>query len=331
MATELGILSYSANTLSYHPSATVDELLGHVADNANSFITCTGFGEDRSAVKVLLAHFGLPMTLAEDIIDDTSVEFVGEAEHFLYLEHAVPVLLPGQSVPEPARISFILGGTYLLLFEKAAAPIFSKTLHRIISGQSKAQRYGSDYLLYLLLRASVLEHYQVTFLHFNTRLDNLEDMVLANPAEEGAYREILVAREELKPWNIPLLELEDFLEFVTDAESDFITPATSRYYTKSLYREVGDLLDAYLRLRQWLKEIMDLHMAAVNRRANKVMQLLTVVATIFLPLTFITSLYGMNFANMPELDEPWAYPAVLAVLLLIALGSLYYMKRRDWI
>ena len=71
-------------------------------------------------------------------------------------------------------------------------------------------------------------------------------------------------------------------------------------------------------------------MASVSRRANKVMQLLTVVATIFLPLTFITSLYGMNFVNMPELREPWGYPAVLLVLLVVAVGSLIYMKRRDW-
>ncbi len=330
MATELALLSYSPTTLDYTPCASVDEVISRIDDQAYSFISCLGFGEDRSDVEALLRHFDLPPSLAEDIIDDTSVEFEGETDRFLYLEHAVPVYPGGKTVPMPVRVSFVLGASHLILFEKSDAPIFTKTFRRILGGQSKAQRYGPDYMLYLLLRAAIVEHYQIAFLRLNTRLDDLEDMVLANPAEEEAYQEILVAREELKPWNIPLLELEDFLEFVKDAESRLITRETSRFYTKSLFREVRDLLDSYARLRQWLKEIMELHMASVSRRANKVMQLLTVVATIFLPLTFITSLYGMNFVNMPELREPWAYPVVLLLLLFIAVGSLVFMKRRNW-
>ncbi len=330
MATELALLTYTSTTLDYIPCSSVDELISRIDDQAYSFISCLGFGEDRSDVEALLRHFDLPPTLAEDIIDDTSVEFEGETDRFLYLEHAVPVYPSGKTVPMPVRVSFVLGASYLILFEKSDAPIFTKTFRRILGGQSKAQRFGPDYMLYLLLRAAIVEHYQIAFLRLNTRLDDLEDMVLANPAEEEAYEEILVAREELKPWNIPLLELEDLLEFVKDAESRLITRETSRFYTKSLYREVRDLLDSYARLRQWLKEIMELHMASVSRRANKVMQLLTVVATIFLPLTFITSLYGMNFVNMPELREPWAYPVVLLLLLFIAVGSLVFMKRRNW-
>lgn len=330
MATELALLTYSPTTLDYVPCASVDEVISRMDEQAYSFISCLGFGENRSDVEALLRHFDLPPSMAEDIIDDTSVEFEGETERFLYLEHAVPVYLNGDPAPTAVRVSFVLGTSYLILFEKSDAPIFTKTFRRILSGQSKAQRYGPDYMLYLLLRAAIVEHYQVTFLRLNTRLDDLEDMVLANPAEEVAYQEILVAREELKPWNIPLLELEDFLEFVKDAESHLITEETTRFYSKFLYREVRDLLDNYTRMRQWLKEVMELHMASVSRRANKVMQLLTVVATIFLPLTFITSLYGMNFVNMPELREPWGYPAVLLVLLVVAVGSLIYMKRRDW-
>lgn len=330
MGTELALLTYSPTALDYYPCASVAEVISRMDEQSISFISCLGFGDDRTEVEALLRQFDLPPALAQDIIDDTSVEFEGETERYLYLEHAVPVYLNGDSAPSAVRVSFILGASYLILFEKSDAPIFTKTFRRILSGQSRAQRYGPDYMLYLLLRAAIVEHYQVTFLRLNTRLDELEDMVLANPAEEEAYQEILVAREELKPWNIPLLELEDFLEFVKDAESRLITEETTRFYTRFLYREVRDLLDSYARLRQWLKEIMELHMASVSRRANKVMQLLTVVATIFLPLTFITSLYGMNFTNMPELNQPWAYPAVLLVLLLIAGGSLLYMKRRGW-
>ncbi len=103
-----------------------------------------------------------------------------------------------------------------------------------------------------------------------------------------------------------------------------------RYFAKDLNREVESLLAYYDRLHLWLKEVMDLHMANVGRNANRVMQLLAVIATIFLPLTFISSVYGMNFVNMPELKHPLGYVFALSLMLAVAIGSLLFMKRRRW-
>ncbi len=130
----------------------------------------------------------------------------------------------------------------------------------------------------------------------------------------------MIAREGIKPWNEPLLELEDFLEYIKDAESKFISDSVAKFFTKSLLREIETLLNSYDRLRAMLKEVMDLHMGNVERNTGRVNQLLTIIATVFLPITFIASIYGMNFEYMPELEQPWGYPAVLLLMASVALG-----------
>ncbi len=125
-------------------------------------------------------------------------------------------------------------------------------------------------------------------------------------------------------------QLEDFLEYVKDAESKFITDRVTKYFTKSLLREVGALLNHYDRLRGILKEIISLHMSNIERNTGRVNQLLTVIATVFLPITFIASIYGMNFKYMPELEKPWGYPAVLILMAVVAMGLLIFMRRRRW-
>ncbi|HEY1407499.1 MAG TPA: CorA family divalent cation transporter, partial [Promineifilum sp.] len=154
--------------------------------------------------------------------------------------------------------------------------------------------------------------------------------VLEGQGRESAYREILATREEPKSWNEPLLEMEGFLEYVKDAESKFISAENARHFTKSLYREFESLLSYHDRMRGYLTEIMGLHMANIERRASRVNQLLTVIATVFLPITFIASIYGMNFEYMPELTKPWGYPAVLLLMASVAIGLLAFMKRRGW-
>ena len=125
--------------------------------------------------------------------------------------------------------------------------------------------------------------------------------------------------------------MENFLEYVEDAESKFITVEAGKYFTKSLLREVETLLGNYDRLRVMLKEVMDLHMGNVERNTGRVNQLLTVIATIFLPITFIASIYGMNFEYMPELKQPWGYPAVLTFMA-GACGLMFRaFKRSGWL
>lgn len=329
LPTRYSIVTYDADQMTSYDCDTIDEVMKQLRTGGVNWITLRDV-HDEAAILRLLDHFNLNTFLLDEILDENLMLFETEYENCLYLEYVVPHYVPETKQHEQSKGSFILGRDFLVLYEHDIHGLFARTRRRILSHQTKAQRFGPDYLLYLLLRAAVVEHYQITFKRLTRELEELEDYVLASDGREEVFQDILAVRENVKPWNEPLLDLEDFLEYVKDAESRFISPETAKQFTKYLIREVGEMLDYYDRLHLWMKEVMDLHMANVSRKANRIMQLLTVIATIFLPLTFISSLYGMNFQYMPELGWRLGYPAALLLMAVVAFGLIAFMKRRKW-
>lgn len=323
------VVTYDAHGISEHLCRDLDEAFGYYAPGRVNWITVRDVHDDAELMR-LLEFFELEASLLGEILDEMPSQFEIEYQNCLYLEYVVPHTDLETDRLEPSKGSFILGRDFVILYEHDVHGLFARTRRRILGQQTKAMHHGPDYLLYLLLRAAIVEHYQLTFKKLTLKLEALEDVVLDSGGRQETYQEILSVREEVKPWNDPLLELQDFLEFVKDAESRFISDQSMKLFTKDLDREVADLLDYYDHLHTWLKEIMDLHMANVQTRANRVMQLLTVIATIFLPLTFVASVYGMNFRHMPLLEHPLGFWIALLFMVALALGGLAYMRNRRW-
>lgn len=329
MTTRISLVKYIPTALESFECDDIDELLGYIAPVRNNWITIRGI-QDRPSLEKLLGFFHIDLALVDHMLDESLFAFDGEYENCLYLEYAVPIYENAQAQPHDVRGSFILGKNFLILYQKSGEGIFTRTRKHIMAGATKFQHYGTDYLLYLLLRAAVGDHYFNAFRYLNKKLEDLEDDVLAHPGQERMFQGILSLREEIKPLWEYIYELEDFIEFLVDTDSQFVSKDTNRLFTKYLYREAQENLAAYERLRLRLKEVLDLHIANINTNAARVTQVLTVIATIFLPITFIASIYGMNFDYMPELRQPWGYPAVLLLMLAVASGILIFMKRRGW-
>ena len=323
------IVVYDVDSIRSFDCHSIDDLLGQADLTRVNWVTVRDV-HNEDELRRLLNYFGVDEIILPDILDEGQVEFETEFESCLYLEYMVPYLDEKTQMLFQSKGSFILTTNALILYEHQLHSLFSRMRRRALSRQTHVMEYGPDYLLYLLIRAVIVEHFQHGFKHLIVDLEKLEDYVLVGQGREGVYREILEARERIKPWNEPLLELEDFLEYIKDAESKFITDSVAKFFTKSLLREIETLLNSYDRLRAMLKEVMDLHMGNVERNTGRVNQLLTIIATVFLPITFIASIYGMNFEYMPELEQPWGYPAVLILMASVALGLIIFMKRRRW-
>lgn len=323
------IVVYNAEEIQSFDCQNIDELLKQADLTRVNWVTVRDVHNEEELVK-LLDYFNIDRFLLPDILDEGQMEFEAEYENCLYLEYMVPYLDEEYQTLVQSKGSFILTSNALILYEHQLHGLFSRMRRRALNKQTHIMEHGPDYLLYLLIRAVVVEHFQHGFKHLTLELEELEDYVLEGQGREDVYRVILTTRESLKPWNEPLLELEDFLEYIKDAESKFITEPIAKFFTKSLLREIETLLDYYDRLRLLLKEVMDLHMGNVERNTGRVNQMLTIIATVFLPITFIASIYGMNFDYMPELQQPWAYPAVLMLMAIVAISLLIFMKRRRW-
>jgi magnesium transporter len=323
------VVTYDAASIEAFECQSIDQLLQHVDPDRVNWVTVRDVHDEAEMARLLDAFRVDPVVLTE-ILDEGQKQFEIEYDNCLYLEYRVPYLSEMRNRLEVSSGSLVLGVNFVILYEHQVHGLFSRTRLRAISRQTKVQQHGADYLFYLLLRAVVVDQYQQGFKHLTVELEDLEDFVLNGQGRDTVYRVILRMREEIKPWNEPLLELEDFLEYLKDAESKFVSDDVAKYLTKSLYREVESLLSFYDRLRGYMAEIMGLHMGNIERNTGRVNQLLTVIATIFLPITFIASIYGMNFEYMPELQQPWGYPAVLLLMALVAVSLLVFMKRRGW-
>jgi magnesium transporter len=323
------IVVYNAEEIRSFDCHNIDELLKQADPSKVNWVTVRDVHNEEELFK-LLNYFNVDQFLLPDILDEGQMEFEAEYENCLYLEYMVPYLDETYQALVQSKGSFILTSNVLILYEHQLHGLFSRMRRRALNRQTHIMEHGPDYLLYLLIRAVIVEHFQHGFKHLTVELEELEDYVLEGRGREDVYQVILAKREGIKPWNEPLLELEDFLEYIKDAESKFITEEIAKYFTKSLLREIETLLEYYDRLRLLLKEVMDLHMGNIERNTGRVNQLLTIIATIFLPITFIASIYGMNFEYMPELKQPWGYPAVLILMAAVALGLILFMKRRRW-
>lgn len=240
---------------------------------------------------------------------------------------------------EPGRIrgeqvSFILGSGFLLSFQEVTGDVFGLIRDRLRNAKGQVRGMGADYLLYALLDA-ILDQYFLVLEKIGDRLEELEEGQLTSPTQED-LQEIRRLKREMVTLRRAAWPLRDALGSLERSRSDLVTDETS-LYMRDARDHVVQVIETAETYRDLLSGAVDLHLSAVSFRTNEVMKVLTIIATIFIPLTFIAGIYGMNFApdvssyNMPELNWRYGYPAALAVMVLVALVMLYYFRRKRWL
>jgi len=186
---------------------------------------------------------------------------------------------------------------------------------------------GADYLGYALIDATV-DHYFEVLGNLSDRIEEIEERVLAGP-DSNLAAEIHRLRREASRIRRSIWPLREVLSNLYRGESEFIKPDT-RVYLRDVYDHSVQVVDTMEALRELLGGLMDLYLTGVSNRMNEVMKVLTMIATIFIPLSFLAGLYGMNFDFMPELHIRWAYPVLLLVMAAAAAGMLLFFRRRGW-
>jgi magnesium transporter len=272
-------------------------------------------------------HVGIHSLALEDVAHVGQRPKLEEYEDHLFL--VLPMLrLTEAGHIEVEQVSLVVGDGILVSFQEASGDVFDPVRARLRNGKGKIRSRRADFLAYALLDALVDAAFHVLE-GLGEQTEALEQMVIERPTPEGMQRvhelkrELLVMRRSV--W--PLRELT--------AAFQRIDPPRVQQGTQVYLRDVHDhcyqLLDTVEVLREMAKGLQELYLSSVSNRMNEVMKVLTVMASIFIPLTFVAGVYGMNFTYMPELDLPWAYPAVLTGMALVALGMLALFRLRHWI
>ncbi len=267
-----------------------------------------------------------PLTL-EDIASIGQRPKVEFYDDYLYLVLRMLTLNEAGEL-ENEQVSMILGPNYLLTFQETPGDVFDGVRERIRQKKGRICRLGSDYLAYSLLDA-VVDTYFTLLEGYSDRLERLEARVYDNPRPEvmaamnGLKRDTLFVRKAVWP-------LRDLMSALQREESPLISSAVLTFLRDAQDHSV-QIIETVEALREILSSLHDTYLSSLSHRMNEVMKTLTIVGVIFIPLTFLVGVYGMNFEVMPELHWPWAYPALWLIMIALALGMLAYFRRRGWL
>jgi magnesium transporter len=226
------------------------------------------------------------------------------------------------------QVSLILGPNFVLSFQEKEGALFDPIQERIRSGKGRLRKMGSDFLIHAILD-TIVDHYFTVLEKMGEGIEDLEEELMDHPspatlqALHHAKREMIFLRKAVWP-------LREVIAGLERAESDLIKPSTG-VYLGDIYDHTIQVIDTIETHRDMLSGMLDIYLSSMSNRMNEIMKVLTIIATLFIPLTFIVGWYGMNFKNMPELDWPWGYPGIIFVMLVVAVCMLYYFWKKKWI
>ncbi len=227
------------------------------------------------------------------------------------------------------QVSLILGANFVISFQEGInGDVFAPIRERIRNGKGKLRSMGADYLAYCLMDA-IVDDYFTVLEKAEERIEAIEEEVVANPAQETVRklhkmkREMIFLRKGVWP-------LREVLAAMTRRESRLITEPVV-VFLRDVYDHTIQVIDIIEVSRDILAGMLDVYLSSMNNRLNEVMKFLTVIATIFMPLSFLASMWGMNFKQMPELEFRWGYPMALCIMVIIALSMVVWFRKKRWL
>jgi magnesium transporter len=232
----------------------------------------------------------------------------------------------GEVVSE--QVSVILGPGYVISFQEAEGDVFDPIRERIRRSKGRIRKMNADYLAYTLIDA-VVDNYFIILEEFGERMEGMESDLVADPGPE-TLQEIHSLKRELIRLRKSIWPLREALSQLERSESDLIMESTL-IYLRDVYDHTIQVIDTVESLRDMVSGMLDTYLSSVSNRMNEVMKVLTIIATIFIPMTFIAGVYGMNFAFMPELGWRWAYFVALGVMAAVGIAMVLYFKRKRWL
>ena len=326
----LRVIGYGPETFEEIEVSSPKELAGLRGRWPVLWVDATGVG-DADAVAEIGEMFNLHRLALEDVVNVHQRPKVEEYPETLFAVARMASL--GERV-DTEQVSLFLGEGWLLTFQERAGDVWEPVRNRLRVGRGRIRAAGADYLFYAVLDA-VVDGYYPVLEEFGARLEFLEEEVIDDPREElvgvihAARRDALALRQSVWPMR------ESMGQLYRD-EFRLISP-DNRIYIRDAYDHAIQVIDLLENYREMASALLDVYLSSVSHRMNEVMKVLTIIATIFIPLTFIAGIYGMNFDpeaspwNMPELNWYWGYPAVWAVMIVVTLGLIWFFRRRRWL
>jgi len=273
-------------------------------------------------------HFNLHPLAIEDIVNTGQRPKMEDFGDYLFVVLKMLHYDEQENGVKAEQVSLILGPTWVISFQESWGDVFDSVRERIRGDKGRIRKMGADYLAYALIDA-VVDNYFMILEKVGEDIEEIEDELVTNPVPEtlqtlhNLKRQMIFLRKSVWPLREVISRLERW-------ESPLIQKST-HIYLRDVYDHTIQVIDAVETFRDMLSGMLDIYLSSVSNRMNEVMKVLTIIATIFIPLTLVAGLYGMNFRYMPELEWRWSYPLVLLVMLTIGVLMVMYFRKKRWL
>jgi magnesium transporter len=280
-------------------------------------------------IQALGECYGLHPLVVEDILNTDQRPKMEDYDRYNYIVLKMLHYLDQSGEIEAEQVSLILGQNFLFSFQEGKkGDLFDPIRERIRNGKGRIRKMGADYLAYALIDA-VVDHYFIILEKLGERIEVLEEALVAQPTTRTLHeihnlkREMIFLRKAIWP-------LREVINSLARGESSLIQEST-RVYLRDVYDHTIQVIDTIETFRDMVSGMLDIYLSSVSNRLNSVMKVLTIIATVFMPLTFLAGVYGMNFKHMPELEWRWGYPVIWAVMIAIGVFMLIYFRKKKWL
>lgn len=320
------LIDYDAERMEEVTDAKIEDCLPFKDAGTVTWINIDGLN-DTSVIAKVGSTFGIHPLVLEDILHTNQRPKLEDNIDYLFLVVRMLYMAPGNSEVLSEQVSFILTDHGLITFQEMAGDVFDGIRDRIRNNHGRVRKMGADYLLYALMDA-IVDNYFLIMEATGEKIEDIEQAMMVDPDSillnelYGMKRELLYIRKAVWP-------LREAIGGLERGESELFKEATTAYL-RDLYDHTIQVIDSVETFRDMLSGVQDLYLSSMGQKTNQVMQVLTMIATIFIPLTFIAGVYGMNFEHMPELHWKYGYLGVWIIMLILTAGMVVFFRRKKW-
>jgi magnesium transporter len=327
---KITLMDYDTNTFKEQPLSTIEEAFDYKTTQTTTWINIDGLS-DVSVVEKIGKHFDLHPLVLEDIAVPSQRSKVEDYDSYLFIvlrmlrfDHAKNEIINEQ-------VSMILRDHCLITFQETVGDVFDQTRDRLRNNKGRARKMAVDYLAYCLIDA-IVDYYFVILDSYGEKIETLEDELLSNPGQQilGQIHEFKRELTMLRKCVWPMRELASTMQ---RSENDLVADST-RVYLRDVYDHTIQIIDTIESLRDVVASLLEIYLSSISNRMNAQMKMLTMIATIFMPLSFLTGVYGMNFEHFPEVKDwsSWTYPyGFWGLIVVVATTMLIVFKRQKWL
>lgn len=324
----ISLIDYGPDYYFEKKNLTIEETISFVKDTRTpTWVNISGI-HDPHVIEAIGNRYGFHSLLLEDIMNAGQRSKIDDYKDYLFIVIRMLDYEYSTDTVKDQQVSFILGNNNLITFLEDHQDVFDKVRDRIRAGNTVLRNSGADYLCYTLID-TIVDHYFIILEAVDDKLSSLEEQLVRTPTPEimrkiqHLKREVVLLRKAVWP-------MRELLSNMLRMQTSLIQK-TTQVYLQDVYDHTIQVIDTIESFRDIASGMLDIYLSNMSYRMNEIMKVLTIVSTIFVPLTFIASLYGMNFTYMPELQWRWGYPLTLLIMVAVGLFMTAYFRKKKWI